>query len=271
MEIKYINNSGNSVVLNKWPYKMLLSDLLDGEWSYESSNNKIDSFYKEIQSRSLKIDSHRNSGQSARSVQANLVDLFEADVVQNKRGRIYVDDYYMPCNIIKDKKTLWETNVVVSSEFSLVTDHPFWIREKRVTVYERKQGVDNGYLDYPYDYPYDYSPNQTAVFIENTEIMPADFKMVIQGPCENPEITIGDNKYQIVTELSSYEYIVLNSIDRTAYKVSRNGLVTNVWASLNRDYDNFAQIPQGNHNIATNGVFPLDITLFMKRSEPRWS
>lgn len=270
MEIKYINNSGNSVDLNKYPYKMLLSDLLDGEWSYESSNNKIDSFYKKIQSRSLKIDSHRNSGQSARSVQANLVDLFEADVVQNKRGRIYVDDYYMPCNIIKDKKTLWETNVVVSSEFSLVTDYPYWIREKKIT-YERKQASDTGYLDYPYDYPYDYSPNDMAVYLENTEVMPADFKLVIQGPCENPQVTIGANKCQIMTTLSSYEYIVLNSMDRTAYKVSSTGTVTNVFESLNRNYENFDRIPQGKHIISINGTFRMEITMYMKRSEPRWT
>ena len=270
MEIKYINNSGNSVDLNKYPYKMLLSDLLDGEWSYESSNNKIDSFYKKIQSRSLKIDSHRNSGQSARSVQANLVDLFEADVVQNKRGRIYVDDYYMPCNIIKDKKTLWETNVVVSSEFSLVTDYPYWIREKKIT-YERKQASDTGYLDYPYDYPYDYSPNDMAVYLENTEVMPADFKLVIQGPCENPQVTIGQNKCQIMTTLSSYEYIVLNSMDRTAYKVSSTGTVTNVFESLNRNYENFEKIPQGKHIISINGTFRMEITMYMKRSEPRWT
>ena len=270
MEIKYINNSGNSVDLNKYPYKMLLSDLLDGEWSYESSNNKIDSFYKKIQSRSLKIDSHRNSGQSARSVQANLVDLFEADVVQNKRGRIYVDDYYMPCNIIKDKKTLWETNVVVSSEFSLVTDYPYWIREKKIT-YERKQASDTGYLDYPYDYPYDYSPNDMAVYLENTEVMPADFKLVIQGPCENPQVTIGQNKCQIMATLSSYEYIVLNSMDRTAYKVSSTGTVTNVFESLNRNYENFVRIPQGKHIISVNGTFKMEITMYMKRSEPRWT
>lgn len=249
---------------------MLLSDLLDGEWSYESSNNKIDSFYKKIQSRSLKIDSHRNSGQSARSVQANLVDLFEADVVQNKRGRIYVDDYYMPCNIIKDKKTLWETNVVVSSEFSLVTDYPYWIREKKIT-YERKQASDTGYLDYPYDYPYDYSPNDMAVYLENTEVMPADFKLVIQGPCENPQVTIGQNKYQIMATLSSYEYIVLNSMDRTAYKVSSTGTVTNVFESLNRNYENFDRIPQGKHIISINGTFRMEITMYMKRSEPRWT
>lgn len=270
MEIKYINNSGNSVDLNKYPYKMLLSDLLDGEWSYESSDNKIDSFYKKIQSRSLKIDSHRNSGQSARSVQANLVDLFEADVVQNKRGRIYVDDYYMPCNIIKDKKTLWETNVVVSSEFSLVTDYPYWIREKKIT-YERKQASDTGYLDYPYDYPYDYSPNDMAVYLENTEVMPADFKLVIQGPCENPQVTIGQNKYQIMTTLSSYEYIVLNSMDRTIYKVSSTGTVTNVFESQNRNYENFDKIPQGRHIISINGTFRMEITMYMKRSEPRWT
>ena len=270
MIIKYMNHNGQEVDLNKEPYKMLVSDLLDGEWSYESSNNKIDSFYKEIQSRSLKIDSHRNSGQSARSVQANLVDLFEADVVQNKRGRIYVDDYYMPCNIIKDKKALWETNVVVSSEFSLVTDYPYWIREKKIT-YERKQASDTGYLDYPYDYPYDYSPNDMAVYLENTEVMPADFKLVIQGPCENPQVTIGANKCQIMTTLSSYEYIVLNSMDRTAYKVSSTGTVTNVFESLNRNYENFDKIPQGKHIISINGTFKMEITMYMKRSEPRWT
>ena len=74
-----------------------------------------------------------------------------------------------------------------------------------------------------------------------------------------------------MTTLSSYEYIVLNSMDRTIYKVSSTGTVTNVFESQNRNYENFDRIPQGKHIISINGTFRMDITMYMKRSEPRWT
>lgn len=86
----------------------------------------------------------------------------------------------------------------------------------------------------------------------------------------NPEICIGENKHQVMTELSSYEYIVLNTSERTAYKVSYNGAISNVWGSLNRDYDNFKKVPGGKHIVTTNGNFKVQITAYISRSEPRW-
>lgn len=155
-------------------------------------------------------------------------------------------------------------------KIEILSINPSWIQEK-TAVYKRSDRPSNGYLNYPYNYPYNYAPNKNSVFIENTEIMPCDLKIVIQGPCTNPEVTIGENKYQVMTDLSSYEYLVLNTAERTVYKVSQSGVISNVWGSLNRDYDNFAKLPQGEYAILTNGNFPVQITEYMARSEPRWT
>lgn len=200
----------------------------------------------------------------------NLRDAFENDIIKKRPGRIYFGGWYIEC-FIKESDTAVSgiKNNWSSDDIKIYCPKSFWIREETI-IYERKSRPETGFLDYPYDYRYDYTPNLNSVFLENTEVAPCDIKMVIQGPCLNPEVRTGDNKYQIMTKLSSYEYIVLNTSERTVYKVSYNGAISNVWGSLNRDYDNFKKVPGGKHIVTTNGNFKVQITAYLSRSEPRW-
>lgn len=279
MKFYYINHKGERINFYEFPYLFQEGELLNWKYSYNSEDEKEIRLYKEPKEFKVKIAVMPNNSltyekrheQYIKGVN-RLLDVLDQDAASSKEGKLYADDgSYIKCIIFASDKQKWKSEALVMyNQFYLVSKDPSWIREKKIT-YERKQASDTGYLDYPYDYPYDYNPNDMAVYLENTEVMPADFKLVIQGPCENPQVTIGQNKCQIMTTLSSYEYIVLNSMDRTAYKVSSTGTVTNVFESLNRNYENFDKIPQGKHIISINGTFKMEITMYMKRSEPRWT
>ena len=40
MIVRYVNHNGTEVNLNKEPYKMLVSDLLDYEWEVSTTSNR---------------------------------------------------------------------------------------------------------------------------------------------------------------------------------------------------------------------------------------
>lgn len=275
MDIYYISAKGDKLNLVEWPYRIQTGDILNYKKSYTYSSishgREILGFNSEITENNIVLTVSARTMEEYYTALNRFYDVVNSDVENLTQGKLYVNDQYLRCYIFGSKKTEWEYGCnFLDNTIFIVSEKPSWIREQKIT-YERKQASDTGYLDYPYDYPYDYSPNDMAVYLKNTEVMPADFKLVIQGPCENPQVTIGQNKCQIMTTLSSYEYIVLNSMDRTAYKVSSTGTVTNVFESLNRNYENFDKIPQGKHIISINGTFRMEITMYMKRSEPRWT
>lgn len=275
MDIYYISAKGDKLNLVEWPYRIQTGDILNYKKSYTYSSmsrgGEILGFNSEITENNIVLTVSARTMEEYYTALNRFYDVVNSDVENLTQGKLYVNDQYLRCYIFGSKKTEWEYGCnFLDNTIFIVSEKPSWIREQKIT-YERKQASDTGYLDYPYDYTYDYSPNDMAVYLENTEVMPADFKLVIQGPCENPEVIIGQNKCQVMTTLSSYEYIVLNSMDRTVYKVSSTGTVTNVFESRNRSYENFAKIPQGKHIISINGTFKMEITMYMKRSEPRWT
>lgn len=272
MKIIYMNSKKEEIEFEK-NTRLKKANLHNYSWGYEATDQEfgksVDKFTKNVSEYELTIEVSGELDFRKKKIES-IYDIMQYDVVMNECGKICFGEWYLNCFAMSSKTYPNEKNSRTLQEIKLVAPYPFWIREQKIT-YERKQASDTGYLDYPYDYPYDYSPNDMAVYLENTEVMSADFKLVIQGPCENPQVTIGQNKCQIMTTLSSYEYIVLNSMDRTAYKVSSTGTVTNVFEALNRNYENFDRIPQGKHIISINGTFRMEITMYMKRSEPRWT
>ena len=274
MDIYYLSSKGEKLNLVKWPYRIQTSDVINYKkscvYAITLHGKKIARFDTSLSEKGATLTVSARNMEAYYEALNYFFDVVEADVVNLTPGKLYVNGQYMQCYISGSKKTEWECGCNwLDNKITILSDNPTWIREETI-IYERKSRPETGFLDYPYDYRYDYTPNLNSVFLENTEVAPCDIKMVIQGPCLNPEICIGENKYQVMTELSSYEYIVLNTSERTAYKVSYNGAISNVWGSLNSDYDNFKKVPGGKHIVTTNGNFKVQITAYISRSEPRW-
>ena len=57
MIVRYVNHNGTEVNLNKEPYKMLVSDLLDYEWEVSTTSNRIVGFGYTVREKALNIES----------------------------------------------------------------------------------------------------------------------------------------------------------------------------------------------------------------------
>ena len=99
MIIKYVNSKGKEVNLNKSPYRMLISDILDYEWEVVKDDETISGFKRTLSQHKLNIDVLKKGEQNARMLVNNLTDIFDIDIVNKTPGKLYVDDWYLPCYI----------------------------------------------------------------------------------------------------------------------------------------------------------------------------
>lgn len=270
MEVKYINSNGKEVNLNKYPYRMLVSDLLDYEWGIIGSANTISGFQSQICERSINIDVWKTKEKSSRALMNELTNIFETDIAAEMPGKLCIDDSYLICYIYKSEKSEWETELRTSCKYGIVTDKPFWITEVSKS-FKPNAGTSSAALDYPHDYPYDYAPQILSENIVNDNYADADFRMMIYGPAVNPSVTIGPNIYKIYTELSETDYLVIDTQERIVAQYDNVGTETKKFNSREKIYEIYAKIPPGIHEVYWPGGYGFDITMYQKRSEPRWN
>ena len=63
---------------------------------------------------------------------------------------------------------------------------------------------------------------------------------------------------------------MINQINKTVEKVTNSGEVINSFNLRNKEYSVFDPIPAGESIMTYSGEFPISITLFYERGEPKW-
>lgn len=272
MIVKYVNHLGEEVNLNRDPYKMLISDLLDYEHDTVEDSGKIRGFGYSVKKRNVGVDVHCTNSRTARQNQNDLTQFFEQDILAASPGKLYVNDQYMKCFVVSCEKSNWETPVIVSCEYSIKTDFPFWIEETPYSF-----GISEDYSGnnkrYGYRYAYRYANGLTGCYIINDHYNQADFRMVIYGPVVNPLVIIDGHRYLVNILLEAGEYLEIDSAAGTVLKVMNSGQIVN--AFHNRDKGDkggsiFQPILPGRRTVEWSGEFAWDIILYAKRSEPLW-
>lgn len=269
MNIKYVNNMHQEVGLNSGSYKMLISDILNHEWEPEELGNRIAGFQKGISKKTVNIDVIKNSRESSRALANKLIEFFERDVRKASPGKLYIGEYYLPCYIYSAVKTNWGTDVVMSCEFGVITDYPFWCRE-RLFSFRKDAGAQSDFLDYPHGYPYDYCAPSNMRFLNNDHYYGCDFMCTVYGPCESPRFMINDHIYEVRTVLYDSERLTFDSRGKSLVKTDYQGREINIFNSRNKEHSLFQKMPPGRSSVTWNMGFDFDITLFQERSEPEW-
>ena len=203
---------------------------------------------------------------------SELSDFFDIDVVTRTAGRIYVGSGYLKCYVIKSTKSgKYVQTRKTTVTFDVLPDGEDWIYESKYTFQPQEASGSGNNMDYPHDYPFDYYNGMSSRILLNEAISDADFEMVVYGPCENPEILIGSHKYHVNCQLETGEYLVINSLTKKIYKVKNDGEQVNQYNLQDRDWYVFQKIASGSHSVFWSGLFGFDITLYERRSEPKWS
>lgn len=275
MIIKYVNSENKEIVLNKKPYKVLLSDLTDYEWEIIENNNKIICFTKDIVEKELNIDIISSSKETTQELCNKLNELFEKDIYNDVAGKIYINDYYMRCFIKSCKKSKRGNGVIRSYEYTLITDYPFWIKE---TTYQylaeppeavKYTDLETGIM-FP-EFPFDFAPVRGEKILENPSFTDSNFIMTIYGFAESPQVSIAGHPYRVETTVYEGERLIIDSKKGTVKKIGRLGEVVDCYNARQKDYSVFQKIPPGLNVFQWSGGFGIDITLFDERSEPKCS
>lgn len=275
MIIRYVNSEGAEVILNKEPYKVLMSDLTDYDNVEIENNGKIAGFIKEITERKLNIDIISGSKETTQELCNKLNEVFEKDIYNNVAGKIYINDYYMRCFIKSCKKSKRGNGVIRSYEYTLITDYLFWVKE---TTYQylaeppeavKYTDLEAGIM-FP-EFPFDFAPVRGEKILENPSFADSNFIMIIYGFAESPQVSIAGHPYRVETTVYEGERLIIDSKKGTVKKIGRLGEVVDCYNARQKDYSVFEKIPAGLNVFQWSGGFGIDITLFDERSEPKCS
>lgn len=269
MTIKYVNSMLEEIDLNSAPYKLLASDILDYEWDVVESGEKITGFKKGIAKKAVNIDVLRRRDVSSRILSSELIDFFETDIHRKSPGKLYFGEYYLPCYIYSAEKTNWTTDVVLSCECGVVTDHPFWVKEHPY-YFKMAESESAGVKRYAYRYAYRYANGLMNTAIVNEHYADCNFRMIIYGPITDPLVYIGGHEYLVNIILEGGEYLEIDSAAETVTKVTMFGERINAFNNRNFEQSVFEPVHPGRQNVGWSGLFDFDLILYEERSEPKW-
>lgn len=277
-DIYYLNSAGEKLDLCSWPYMIYGGDILEYDWSYESTSNygkaggKIKNFTKSVENKSLNLTIAGQSELLYRKAVDTLADAVEFDIANLSPGKLYVNGSYIECYIKGIKPDEWVCSCdFMDVELILSVEYPFWLKEKEC-VFRRTGQMSVGNKRYPGKYPCRYPNGQTKGLVYQTFIKPCDFKLTINGPSVNPSVEIGDNVYGITGRIEEHEYVVIDTRRGFVRKYLNNaGAYENLYNARTRDNSIYEKLPTGTLNITWTGEFDFSLKMFEERSFPKWN
>lgn len=268
----YQNNFGEILYFGQNGLYASYNNLRDYEWEYTENNGIVSGFSMGVKNKELPVLFASNSGQATKQLRNKAYSIVEKDLRARLRGRLYVGDYYLECNI----HGMTNSDYLIKDYFlrtsmKVVTDKPMW---KKATPFSfKKQEASAAELgtDYPFDYPTDLLKKEQVqqTFLNNSDFA-TDFIITIHGAAVTPEILINNHSYKMNSIISDGERIVIDSAAGTITKHS-NGSIFNVFNDRAKAQSIFEKIPNGLCSVNWNNSFDFDIILIDSRAEPLWN
>lgn len=277
MQIYFLSAEGDRIDFDGRTYGISEMDIFKHQLSYDLKNGKIISFKREIIEREIEINVSDDVAGSWQEHYEYIQDVFDRDNFKNERGKMFVNGYYLMCNVyageVEDQFRNWcdfQTCIL-----KIVSDYPVWVRE---TAYQYlpETPTSSGYksletgIMFP-EFPFDFAPVRGEKILENPSFTESNFVMTIYGFAESPQVSIAGHPYRVETTIYEGERLVIDSKKGTVKKIGRLGEVVDCYNARQKDYSIFKKIPAGLNVFQWSGGFGVDIVLFDERNEPKWS
>ena len=256
----YKNSKGEVLWLTKAPFKTVESDWFDSSW--EDSTEGYE--------KTVSIDVFGKREEFTSNME-KLYRVISYDSEMGALGRLYVNDTFLPCQIIRTSKSGWKGYVYSEVELTFLAPELSWITEVKKSFYPQTIAKAADGLDFPFDFPFDFANEKrgSEVF-EVDHIISSDFEMTIYGPCVNPRVLINGYPYEVLTTLEAGEYLIIDSSEQTVVKHLNNGLTSDLFDVRGYEYSIFEKIPCGMIRMNWTGDYGIDLVLYLKRREAAW-
>ena len=259
----------NGVYLNS-------NDLRDYRWRYDIINSRISRFYRNTTDRKLPLTVICKTDAEAVNVKNRLMEIAEVDIEAMLPGKIIVGDYYTKGYITASVKSRYAIKKrFCRIELTLTSEDPVWFRERTYSFFSngKTNSPDGGSdgTDYPWEYKWDYINPAAANRIVCDSVRDNAFAMKIYGEITNPAVTVGGHLYAVNGTVKAGETLLIDSLTKTITLTKATGEKENWFDVRDRSSYIFKPIPPGQHFVAKNGTFGVDLTVIEKRSEPKWT
>ena len=247
--------------------------LRDYSWKAVNKNNRISVLEKDVTQFKLPIYIIAPTEEKGIELKNQLFEIVEKDVLAMEKGRFIVGDHYLQCYVTASSKSEYLKSArCMKVTLTVQTDSPFWIKESKYGFYKIPTYADHAHLDYNFDYPIDYwVGSHNSRILRNSAFTDSNFRMVIYGYCNYPQIKIGDHLYQLNVAIIAGSRAVIDSEKKTIVLIDKDGNETNIFSKRNRDSYIFKKIPAGLVHVELGEAFDLDIIIKEERSEPKWT
>ncbi len=276
-EAYYENNRGERLCLSRVPYIMTEFDVFNTQWSLNCAERPLSEGCRVISAKRPLRDVHISIGIAADSASAlserldRLSRLVEQDVIDNRAGRLYINEQYMSCRCISSEKqlsTAFPSSCVV--RLTLRPETPVWNTEHHFHFVADEEDTSGG-LKYPYKYPKRYGAGRRTLTVDNRQLAPAPMRVVFYGAAVEPSIFVGSAQLGLDISLDYGEYAVIDQLSHEIYRVDRDGTRTSCFNSRLKNGRIFEPVPSGISIVQLYSSGGVDITLYEQRSEPIWS
>ena len=88
MKVYYINSENTKIDLLNSPYRIEETDFFSFEWSYNKENRRVKNFYRDDETKKIKIDVNSNNYEEFYTALNNVTDIFNIDISKNVKGRL---------------------------------------------------------------------------------------------------------------------------------------------------------------------------------------
>lgn len=269
--LRYVNHLGQEYDFHRekiWP---LSESLYDFDVSYKLSNGRVAGHV--FADREIPLSVAMNPRDAA--IEMNLFyQVLMADVESDRPGRLYDGAWYIECLLKKHSKRYWyRDNDIRSYDLSLWSPDPTWYRDSAY-VFTKHQN-NSEWLTYPHPYPHSYSGSSPIGDLELDSLVDCDFGIEIFGAVTNPNVTIGENQYQVNVDVPEGASLEIDTKRGTVILTTEDGLEVDAFSSTadappgSGSYI-FERLKPGSHYVSWDGSFDFAITVYEQGRERRW-
>ena len=270
-QLKYVNHLGETIEFGKKGIFANSNDLRNYEYTYDSSRNRAENFRKGVVTKTIPVVISAESKKKCINIKNRLYEVCEKDIIAEKKGRLYIGDYYLECYVFSSIESNYlDADTTMNISLKLVSDDSSWIREDVYRYIEDEQVHETG-KRYDYDYEYDYSisdSNVSSLLLD--DIRSCDFVLTFYGGVVDPYVEIDKHRYSVHFTVGDGERLIINSKLGTVTLMKTDGSTENLFSKRNKESDVFQKIAPGKHIIFW-GKCNFDLTIRHERGEPKWT
>ena len=271
----YESSEGVKIIFNRAPeYRILrIGDLRNYSRPYKAVGKSIVFLQNSTVEHNIEI-SCMPAG-NATEDKNFIINTFEKDCQKGKFGKLYIDNYYLYCNIYAtDFEHESEVRGIFHIKCKLVSKWG-WFNDIAYEFYgQRNAGLTSSQIrDLPFDF---HQPNVTEYRLENRAILDSDIKIVFEtandSTVDSPSITIAGAAYRINATITPNYKIIIDPICRTITRINKTtGMEESVFRLRDTSSSVFAKVPSGIHKVTVAENVKATVTLLQERMTPLWT